>query len=87
MDFDFVSKGQEDKVCCLKISMNDLKQSFRAWYFRFHKTKISFSLSMVLEDHFVYVKKIIEGFIFLTLYVDDMLLAENYVGMIQTTKK
>jgi len=33
-----VSKGQEDKVRRLKRSINDLKQSSKSWYFRFHKT-------------------------------------------------
>ena len=42
---------------------------------------------MVLEDHYVYVKKTTEGIMFLTLYVDDMLLAGNNIEMIQTTQK
>jgi len=42
---------------------------------------------MVSEDHCVYVKKTTEGFVFLTLYVDDILLAGNNMEMIQTTKK
>jgi len=44
---DFVSKGQEDKVCHLKRSIYGFKQSSKAWYFRFHKAIISFSLSML----------------------------------------
>jgi len=42
---------------------------------------------MVLKDHCVYVKKTIEGIIFLTLYVDDIQLAGNIMEMIPTTKK
>jgi len=38
----FVSKGQEDKVCRLKRSIYGVKQSSRAWYFRFHEAIISF---------------------------------------------
>jgi len=67
----FVSKSQEDKVCCLKRSIYGLKQSSRAWYFRFHEAIISYGLSMVSEDHCVYVKKTIKGIMFLTLYIDD----------------
>ena len=53
--FGFVSKGQEDKVCRLKRSIYGLKQSSRSWYLRFHEAITSFGLSMVSEDHCVYV--------------------------------
>ena len=78
----FISKGQEDKVCRLKRSIYGLKQSSRAWYFRFHETIISFGLNMVSEDHCVYVKKTTNGIMFPTLYVDDILLAGNNMEMI-----
>jgi len=42
---------------------------------------------MISENHCVYVKKTIEGIMFLTLYVDDVLLVGNNMEMIQTTKK
>ena len=42
---------------------------------------------MVSEDHCVYVKKTTKGIMFLTLYVDDILLAGNNMEMIQTTKQ
>jgi len=58
---DFVSKGQEDKVCRLKRSIYGLKQSSRSWYLRFHETITSFGLSMVSEDHRVYVKRSTRG--------------------------
>ena len=83
----FVSKGQEDKVCLLKRSIYGLKQSSRVWHFRFYEVIISFSLNMVSEDHCVYVKKTTKGIMFLTLYVDDILLAGNNMEMIQTTKQ
>jgi len=84
---DFVSKFQEDKVCRLKRSIYGLKQSSRAWHFRFHEAIVSFSLNMISEDHCVYVKKTAKGIMFLTLYVDDILLARNNMEMIQTTKQ
>jgi len=70
-----VSKGQEDKVCHLKKSIYGLKQSSRTWYFRFHEAIIAFGLTMVSEEHCVYVKKTNVGIISLTLYVKDILLA------------
>ena len=83
----FVSKGQEDKVCRLKRSIYGLKQSSRSWYLRFHKAITSFSLSMVLEDHCVYVKRSTGGIMFLTLYIDDILLARNNLEITEATKK
>ena len=42
---------------------------------------------MVSKDHCVYVKKTTMGIIFLTLYVDDILLAGNNMEIIQITKQ
>ena len=42
---------------------------------------------MVSEDHCVYVKKTNVGIMFLTLYVDDILLAGSNLEMINTTKQ
>jgi len=83
----FVSKGQEDKVCHLKKSIYDLKQSSRAWYFRFHEAITAFGLTMVSEDHCVYVKKTNVGIMFLTLYVNDILLAGSDMELISATKR
>jgi len=44
---DFVSKGHEDKVCCLERSIYGLKQSSRSWYLRFYDIITLFGLSMV----------------------------------------
>jgi len=81
----FVSKGQED--CRLKRSIYGLKQSSRSWYFRFHEAITSFGFTMVSEDHCVYVKKTTKEIMFLTLYVDDILLARNNLEMINATKQ
>ena len=83
----FVSKGQEDKVCHLKKSIYGLKQSSRAWYFRFHEAITVFGFTMVSEDHCVYVKRTSVGIMFLTLYVDDILLAGSDMEMINATKR
>ena len=55
----FVLKGEADKVCHLKRSMYGLKQSCRFSYFRFHEVITLIGLSIVLEDHYVYVKRTI----------------------------
>jgi len=83
----FVSKGQEDKVGHLKRSIFGLKRPSRSWYLRFHEAITSFVLSMVSEDYCVYIKSSTGGTIFLTLYIDDILLAGNNLEMIEATKK
>ena len=62
----------------LKRSKYGLKQSSRSWYLRFHEAITSFGLSMVLEDHHVYVKRSTGLIMFLTLYVDDILLGTTW---------
>ncbi|CAO2814110.1 unnamed protein product [Amaranthus hypochondriacus] len=42
---------------------------------------------MVDEDHYVHVKKTKEGIIFLSLYVNDILLPGKKLEMINTTKR
>ena len=46
-----------------------------------------FGLTMVSEDHCVYVKKTNVGIMFLTLYVDDILVARSDLEIINTTKR
>jgi len=83
----FVLKGQEDKVCRLKRFIYGLKQSSRSWYFRFPQAITSFGFAMVSEYHCVCVKRTTRGIMFLTLYVDDILLVGNNLEMINTTKQ
>ena len=42
---------------------------------------------MVSENHCVYVKKTTKGIMFLSLYVDNILLAGNNIETIQTTEE
>ena len=42
---------------------------------------------MMEEDHYVYLKRSNSGFVILSLYVDDILLAENSKEMIDTAKR
>ena len=82
----FMTKGQEHKVCKLKRSIYGLKQSSRQWYSRFHRVVLTNGFTMIEEDHFVYVKRSKGSFIILSLYVDDILLADNDMEMIIATK-
>ena len=42
---------------------------------------------MMKEDHYVYLKRSNNGFVILSLYVDDILLVGNSKEMIYTAKK
>ena len=57
------------------------------WYFRFHEAITAFGLTMVLEDHCLYVKKTNVGIMFLTLYVDDILLAGSSLELINAIER
>jgi len=42
---------------------------------------------MILEDHCVHVKRLTRGTMFLTRYIDDILLVGNNLKIIEATKK
>ena len=69
--------GKENHVCLLK-SLYGLKQSPRQWYKKFDSFMISINFSLSNYDCCVYFKKLSsEKFIYLLLYVDDMLIAAS----------
>ncbi|KAD7478277.1 hypothetical protein E3N88_01413 [Mikania micrantha] len=72
----FVKKGEESKVCLLKKSLYGLKQSPRQWYRRFDEYMISNGFIRSNFDSCVYTMEYLQGkYIYLLLYVDDMLIA------------
>lgn len=73
----FVSYDEKGMVCKLKISIYGLKQASRQWYHKFHQVVISFGFDMNVVDDCVYLKFSGRKFIFLVLYVDDILLAQT----------
>ena len=74
-------------VCKLKKSIYGLKQASRQWYHKFHQVVISFGFEMNLVDDCVYHKFSGRKYIFLVLYVDDILLATNDMDLLKETKK
>ena len=72
----FIETGKEKLVCNLKKSLYGLKQSPRQWYKRFDRFMIDLKYTRCQYDHCVYFKQLANGsFIYLLLYVDDMLIA------------
>ncbi|KAG8490763.1 hypothetical protein CXB51_013984 [Gossypium anomalum] len=72
----FTVSEKEDYVCLLKKSLYGLKQSPRQWYKRFDSFMTSHDFKRSSFDSCVYFKKNSDGsFVYLLLYVDDILIA------------
>jgi hypothetical protein len=72
----FIVPNMEDQVCLLKKSLYGLKQSPRQWYKRFDMFMVSHGYTRSVCDSCVYHRKLMDGsYIYLLLYVDDMLIA------------
>jgi len=71
----FVMEGKERMGCRLKKSIYGLKQASRQWYLKFDRIIRSFGFKQNVEDNCVYAKFKKGKYIFLILYVDDILLA------------
>ncbi|KAM0893325.1 hypothetical protein ACQ4PT_025194 [Festuca glaucescens] len=83
----FVVEGKEHMGCRLKKSIYGLKQASRQWYLKCHETIKSFGFNENREDNCVYAKFKNGKFIFLILYVNDILLASSDVSLLLETKK
>ena len=70
-----------------KKSIYGLKQASRQWYLKFDQTIRNFGFKENVEDNCVYTKFKNEKFIFLVLYVDDILLTSSDVSLLLETKK
>ncbi|GKA12387.1 retrovirus-related pol polyprotein from transposon TNT 1-94 [Tanacetum coccineum] len=80
-------EGMGNKVCLLKKSLYGLKQSPRQWYKRFDVYMVSNEFSHNSYDSCVYFKEFAPGmYIYLLLYVDDMLIAYKSKSEIKYTK-
>jgi len=80
--------GKENHVCFLKKSLYGLKQSPQQWYKKFESFMVSINFSSSNYDICVYFKKLSSGeFIYLLLYVDDMLIAASNMEEIVRLKE
>ena len=64
-----------------------LKQTSRLWYLKFDSTIRKFGFQENVEDNCVCTKFKNEKYIFLVLYVDDILLASSDVNLLLESKK
>ena len=72
-----VSEKQCQKVCKLKKSLYELKQSPRAWFGRFTKLIRVFGYHQSHSDHTLFLKKQHGKVTTLIVYVDDMVVIGN----------
>ena len=74
----FKVAGKENWACKLNKSLYGLKQSPRQWYKRFDQFMIGQEYTRSKFDNCVYFRRLQDGsFIYLLLYVDDMLIASK----------
>jgi hypothetical protein len=83
----FAVKVKEHMGCHLRKSIYELKQASTQWYLEFDETIISFDFKENEEDNCIYAKFRNGKFIFLILYVDDILLASSDVSLLLETKR
>ena len=83
----FVVKGKKYLVCKLKISIYGINQSPRMWYQNFDTYILSFGSVRSKFDHYIYSKEEGGCFIYVALYIDDMLLIGNNMYAIKEVKK
>jgi hypothetical protein len=82
----FVVEGKENLGCHLTKSIYRLKQTSRQWYLKFDETIRKFGFKENEEDNCIYAKFKNEKFIFLVLYVNDILLASSDFHLLLETK-
>ena len=82
----FSIEGNNHMVCKLKKSIYGLKQASTQWYLKFNDTIISYCFHENIVDWCIYRKISGSKFIFLVLYVGDILLAASDLGILYETK-
>uniref|UniRef100_A0A6N2M0Z2 Integrase catalytic domain-containing protein n=1 Tax=Salix viminalis TaxID=40686 RepID=A0A6N2M0Z2_SALVM len=82
----FIIEGREDMVCKLKKSLYGLKQASRQWLSKFDEIITEFGFKENIIDPCNILKSGMSEFIFLVLYVDDILLASSDLGLLHETK-
>ena len=83
----FVANDSGTLVCRLKKSIYGLKQASGQWYLKFHSVVASYDFVENKVDQCIYCKVSGRKFIFLILYVDDILLASSDLGLLHETKR
>jgi hypothetical protein len=81
----FVVEGNEHLGCRLRKSCYGLNQASRQWYFKFDQVIKNFGIKEIEVDNCISTKFTGSNFIFLILYVDEILLASSDKNMLLKT--
>ena len=82
----FIERGKENMVCKLNKSIYGLKQASRQWFLKFDQVVTAHGFVENKMDDCIYLKHKGSKFIFLVLYVDDILLASSDIQLLKETK-
>ena len=74
----FVAQRRSNMVCRLRKSLYSLKQSPCAWFGRFNDVVIEFGLRRCGVDHSAFYQYTLAGKILLVVYVDDIVITNDY---------
>jgi len=83
----FTREGKEHKVCKLKRSIYELKQASQQWYLKFNDIIVSFGFKKNIVYQCIYLKVSESKFILQIMYVEDILLVTNDLGLLSETKR
>lgn len=81
-----MSTKASNAVCKLRRSLYGLKQAPRAWFEKFRNTLLTFSFTQSQYDSSLFFYKTTTGMVFLLVYVDDIILTGNDIGLITELK-
>jgi len=82
----FIVPGKENLVYCMKKSLYGLKQAPRQWYKSFNTFMIGQGYTRYQYDNCGYFQQFEGSFIYLLLYVDDMLIISKDKSSINKLK-
>ena len=83
----FLVEGKDHMMCKLKKSIYQLKQVSRQWCIKFNDTITSFNFEENLVNRCIYRKINRSKIIIIVLYVDDILLATNDLGLLHNMEE
>ena len=79
--------NKKGNLCKLKKSIYRLKQASRQWYIKFYNIISLYGFTENIIDQYIYFKVSRNKYIFLVLYVNDILLTSNDLGLLHETKQ
>ena len=82
----FDEVGKDHMICKLQKFIYGLKQASRQWYIKFDETVAANGFKENIVDQYIYMKVNRSKYIFLVLYIDDILLAANDTDLVIETK-